>query len=160
MKKKYGFSLIEMMVVLVIVSILAATAKPFIEVSIKRAKESELRKGLRDFRQAIDRFHQDCADKKFQNSLSLASNHCYPTEFDVLVDGVELVSDSEGSIRRYLRSIPRDPFVSIDIDTEDSWEIRGYLDDYDSSFWDGEDVYDIRVTHELQALDGSFYRDW
>ncbi len=155
-----GFSLVEMLVVLVILSILAATAKPFIEVGLQRQKESELRQALRTIRTALDKFHKDCEDQKFSVGGNFASRYCYPLELEILVDGVEIQSVEGKENRRYLRRIPLNPFLKPNDTIEEHWEIRGYLDELDSNFWDGEDVYDVRPQNEGTALNESQYRDW
>jgi len=155
-----GFSLVEMLVVLVILSILAATAKPFVEIGIQRHKESELRQALRTLRQAIDRFHNDCEEKKLSVGGNFSSRYCYPLDLETLVDGIEIQSLEGKETRRYLRRIPLNPFLKPNEPIEQHWEVRGYLDDLESKFWDGEDVYDIRPTNEGLALDESEYREW
>lgn len=155
-----GYSLTEMLVVLVIISVLAVTAKPFLEISIQRQKESELRSVLRNVRKALDSFYEDCSSKRFSTLDSSVSENCYPIELQVLVDGIETTEDNETRLKRYLRRIPRDPFLSTDIEPEEHWEIRGYKDDVESSFWDGDDVYDISVTHDRKGLDGSNMNTW
>lgn len=155
-----GFSLVEMLVVLVILSILAATAKPFVEVGLQRQNESELRQALRTLRQALDNFHADCEEQKFAAGGNFSSRYCYPLDLETLVEGVELQSLEGKETKRYLRRIPLNPFLASSESIEQHWEIRGYLDDLESNFWDGEDVYDIRPTNEGLALDESEYRDW
>ena len=49
-----GLTLIELLVALVILSILAAAALPYAEVTVRREKELELRQALRQVRSAID----------------------------------------------------------------------------------------------------------
>ena len=54
-----GFSLVEMLVVLAILAILAAVTLPYAETTVRRDKELELRRDLRQMRTAIDQFHDD-----------------------------------------------------------------------------------------------------
>lgn len=154
-----GFTLTEMLVALVILSILAGVAIPFAEVGYRRAKEAELRQSLRSIREAIDRFHKDCEEKIISPNQQGVSRDCYPLELSVLVEGVE-TGEGDGSLKYYLRRIPGDPFVNEeDSSPETHWEIRGYRDSPDGA-WRGEDVFDIRVENDLQALNGTDYVDW
>lgn len=146
-----------MLVSLVILGILASITLPYAEVTVTRAKEFKLRENLRAIRTAIDAFHQDWKDEIIERSDSSSSPEGYPTSLEVLVTGVPLAGTD--STRKYLRRIPEDPF-SNEPDAVDHWNIRGYRDAADSGVWGGDDVYDVRVKHDRQALDGSYYRDW
>lgn len=154
-----GLSLIELLVTLVIVSILAAAALPYAETTIRREKELELRRALRDVRGAIDRFNDDWQAGRIPKSAEGASEDGYPRTLGVLVDGVDS-GDARGGKRRYLRRIPRDPMAASTLDPEQHWVLRGYQDDRDAIVWGEKDVYDIRSGSEATALDGTRYRDW
>ncbi|HMF58056.1 MAG TPA: type II secretion system protein [Pyrinomonadaceae bacterium] len=54
-----GFTLIELIVTLSILTILTLGAIPLIKVSVKRQREQRLREVLREMRTAIDQFHRD-----------------------------------------------------------------------------------------------------
>jgi general secretion pathway protein G len=54
-----GFSLIELMITVTIMTILTMGVIPLVKVSIKRQKEQQLRETLRQIRTAIDEFHRD-----------------------------------------------------------------------------------------------------
>lgn len=153
-----GFTLTELLVSLVILSILASVALPYAEVSYTRSKEIRLMQNLREIRRALDRFYEDCAQGLIVSGQDGVSENCYPESLAVLVDGVDS-NDAEGALRFYLRRIPKDPFADATDDPEDHWAIRGYRDELDGS-WSGDDVFDIQVQHELIALDGSEYQTW
>jgi general secretion pathway protein G len=154
-----GLSLIELLVTLVIVSILAAAALPYAETTIRREKELELRRALRDVRSAIDRFNDDWQAGRIPKNAEGASDDGYPRSLSVLVEGVDS-GDAKGGKRRYLRRIPRDPFASSTLTPEQQWVLRGYQDETDALVWGKKDVYDIRSNIEATALDGTRYRDW
>lgn len=155
-----GFTLIELMVTLVILSILAAAALPYAELTVTRTKELELRRALRDVRGAIDRFHEDWKDGKISKQAEGVSEDGYPTSFEVLTAGVDAGEQKDGK-HKYLRRVPIDPFAANRADPpEEQWAIRGYQDEPDSIVWGGEDVYDIRSKSERTALDGTQYKDW
>jgi general secretion pathway protein G len=83
-----GFTLIELMVVMAIISVLLAIALPIYQKSIIRAKESVLHHNLTEMRMMIDEYTVD--KQKAPESLQ------------------ELVTDG------YLRQIPRDPITNSD----------------------------------------------
>lgn len=154
-----GLTLIELLVTLVVVSILAAAALPYAEVSITRTKEVELRRALREIRTAIDRFHEDWKTGRLSKSSEAASDVGYPKSLKNLVDGAE-TSGAQSKKHRYLRRIPRDPFGDESKSTEEQWEVRGYDDELEAIVWSGRDVYDVRSRSDRKGLDGTSYRDW
>jgi general secretion pathway protein G len=54
-----GFSLIELMITITVLTILTMGVLPLVKVSVKRQKEQQLRETLRQMRTAIDDFHRD-----------------------------------------------------------------------------------------------------
>ena len=154
-----GLTLIELLVTLVILSILAAAAVPYAEMTIRREKEVELRRALRDVRGAIDAFHDDWKTGKVSKTSDAASDDGYPKTLQTLVDGAE-AGDAKGGKRKYLRNVPRDPLADSSKPPKEQWMLRGYQDETDSITWGGKDVYDIRSASEATALDGTRYKDW
>ena len=57
--KQKGFSLIELVITLTVLSIMTLGVLPLVKVSVKRQKEQQLRETLRAMRMAIDEFHRD-----------------------------------------------------------------------------------------------------
>src|SRR5437016_5814567 len=51
-----GFTLLEIIIVITVLSVLTAAAIPMVRNTVKRERESELRTALRQVRQAIDRY--------------------------------------------------------------------------------------------------------
>jgi general secretion pathway protein G len=80
-----GFTLIELMVVMTIVSLLLTLAAPRYFRSIERSKETVLRANLAATRDALDKFHGDTGR--------------YPEQLNELVE------------RKYLRTLPMDPIL-------------------------------------------------
>lgn len=154
-----GLTLIELLVTLVILSILAAAALPYAETTIRREKELELRRALRDIRSAIDAFNEDWKSGKIPKTASVVSDDGYPKTLQALTDGAE-TSEAKGGKRKYLRRIPRDPFADSAKPPEEQWVLRGYQDERDSIMWGGRDVYDVRSASEATALDSTRYKDW
>lgn len=54
-----GFSLIELVITITVMTILTLGVLPLVKVSVKRQKEQQLRETLRAIRMAIDEFHRD-----------------------------------------------------------------------------------------------------
>lgn len=57
--RQSGFSLIELVITITVLSILTLGVLPLVKVSVKRQKEQQLRETLRQMRMAIDEFHRD-----------------------------------------------------------------------------------------------------
>ena len=57
--KQKGFSLIELVITITVLTILTLGVLPLVKVSVKRQKEQQLRETLRQMRIAIDEFHRD-----------------------------------------------------------------------------------------------------
>lgn len=155
-----GLTLIELLVTLAILSILAAAALPYAELTVRREKELELHRALREVRSAIDTFHDDWTAGRISHANDVASADGYPRKLRVLVDGAD-TGRAGGGKRRYLRSVPRDPFAEdATMHRDDQWVLRGYQDNPESLTWNGEDVYEIHSASDGQAIDGTRYRDW
>lgn len=58
-KQQRGFTLIELVITVTVLSILTLGIVPLMKLSVKRQKEEQLRAALRQMRAAIDEFHRD-----------------------------------------------------------------------------------------------------
>ncbi len=154
--KQIGLTLIELLVTLAILSILAAAALPYAELTVRRDRELELSRTLREMRTAIDSFHEDWLAGRISHATNQASEDGYPKTLQVLVDGVDTGKAKSGK-RRYLRRIPRNPLVE---NNDIQWRLRGYQEDAGALSWNGRDVYDIHADTSKTAIDGTSYRDW
>ncbi|HXL72829.1 MAG TPA: type II secretion system protein [bacterium] len=157
--KEEGFTLVEMLVVLAILAILAAVSLPYAETTVKRDKELELKRDLREMRSAIDHFHYDWQDGTIPKTSNSASDDGYPKTLDILIQGAEL-SGARPVKQKYLRRIPENPWGDTSLPPDQQWGLRSYGDPADSSVWGGGDVYDIYCPGDAKALDGSLYHDW
>jgi len=148
LKRQGGFTLIELIVATMILTILTLMALPIARVTIQREREKELRKALWEMRDAIDRY-KDAADRQlFQIKLD---SQGYPPDLETLVKGVDI----QGKKVRFLRAIPTDPMTK-----SKEWGLRSMQDDPDSDSWGGQSVFDVYTKSEQTALDGTKYKDW
>jgi len=85
MRRQQGFTLIELMIVMVIITILAGMGLAVYGNSVQSAKEATLREDLFRMREAIDQYHAD--------------KNKYPATLEALVED------------KYIRQVPVDPFT-------------------------------------------------
>ena len=121
----------------------------------KRVMEGHLRVQLRMMRNAIDKYKKYVDEGKIvQEDVEQMG---YPLTLEDLVDGVELGDAQSPDSRtvRFLHKIPVDPFTELP-----TWGLRSYQDDWDSTGWGGENVYDVYSLSYLRALNDTYYADW
>jgi general secretion pathway protein G len=141
-----------MLVTIAVLLVLASVVVPTARFALRRQKELELRRDLRDMRNAIDLYKKYCDTGLIPKEG--VDSECYPTEMDILVDGVDKVG-TVGQKVKFLRRIPIDPFLKTK-----EWGKRSYQDDSDSTSWGQQNVYDVYTTFEGTALDGTKYNEW
>ncbi|HVL66412.1 MAG TPA: type II secretion system protein [Vicinamibacterales bacterium] len=150
-----GFTFIELLVVSTLLLILAAAIMPMAKVTMQRQREAELRRSLREMRNAIDRFKM-AADAGQIGAFDLKTGaEGYPADLETLVEGVSVVGDASGRKLKFLRRIPIDPMTN-----STDWGLRSYQDRPDSTSWGGQNVFDVYTKSQGTALDGTKYRDW
>jgi len=143
-----GFTLLEIIVATTILLILMGAAVPVVRLSVKRQKETELRRDLWEMRSAIDRY-KELADKNaFVQKVGAEG---YPPDLDTLVKGV----DVQGKKIRFLRKVPVDPMTG-----SAEWGMRSMQDEATSDSWGGQNVFDIYTKSDGTGLDGTKYKEW
>ena len=152
-----GFTLIEMLVVVVITAILASIGLPLMELAHRRAKEEELRHSLREIRDAIDRY-KALSDA---GSISRAADGSgYPPTLAALTQGVPNLRSPGGDKIYILRRIPVDPFsANPDVQPENSWLTRSYASP-PTDPKPGKDVFDVYSASQDVGLNGVPYGNW
>jgi len=145
-----GFTLMELMVATMIMTILTLAALPLARVTVTREKERELRHDLWEMRDAIDRY-KDASDRQMLGQQKVDTMG-YPPDLETLVKGVE---GQGGKKYKFLRSIPVDPFTH-----SKEWALRSMQDDVDSDSWGGQNVFDVYSKSEGTGLDGTKYKEW
>lgn len=152
--RQRGFSLVELICCVFLLSIMAGIALPVAHVMQRRTAELELRKTLREMRRAIDSYHHTVkAVPSAQQNLDAAAGF-WPEEMEVLVEGIDLGLAKEIKVK-FLRRVPRDPITG---NTE--WGKRSSKQEPDASTWDGVNVFDVYSLAEGEGLDGTEYREW
>lgn len=145
----------ELLVVTTIILILASAVQPLARVTIQRQKEVELRRALREMRDAIDQF-KDAADLGNIPATELKpDSEGYPPTLETLVDGVPAANDASGRLLKFLRRVPIDPMTGTA-----EWGMRSYQDKPDATRWGGQNVYDVFSTSTGTALNGTQYIEW
>jgi general secretion pathway protein G len=152
-----GFTIIELLVTLVIVSILASAILPMAELTVQRNKEQDLRHALREIREALDAYRQAGDEGRV---VRKANESGYPPTLALLVDGVPDAKKPNGARIYFLRRIPRDPFYPDQTTpAAKTWGLRSYASSADDPK-EGSDVYDVYSTTLGTGLNGMPYREW
>lgn len=153
-----GFTLLEMIIALAVLSVLLTMAAPVVKLQAQRAKEAELRQALRDIRSALDAYKQAAMQKRI---LVSADESGYPPSLDVLAAGVPDAQDPKGESKIYfLRRLPRDPFnEQPDLPAADTWAQRSYASPPDAP-QAGDDVFDVASKAPGVGLNGVPYVQW
>lgn len=145
-----GFTLIELLVTVAIVAVLASVALPLAENMVQRNREADLRRALREVREAIDAYKRAFDEGAIEKSLNRSG---YPPSLETLVEGAVDKRDPKGGRIYFLRRVPADPI------TGEKWGLRSYASPADRP-QAGEDVYDIYSPSERVGLNGIPYREW
>jgi general secretion pathway protein G len=153
-----GFTIIELVVTVAIVSLLATAAIPSAQLMYQRERESELRASLRTIRAALDAYKLASDTGHIKKEIDKSG---YPPSLQVLVDGVDDATNPKGGVKLYfLRRIPRDPFWP-DATTPgaETWGLRSYASPPDDP-QAGDDVYDVYSRSSRTGLNGVPYHEW
>jgi general secretion pathway protein G len=152
-----GFTLIELVVTVAIVAVLASIALPFNELVVQRSKEQDLRRALREMRDAIDAHKQASDEGRLQKR---AGESGYPRKLEDLVAGVEDQKSPKKERIYFLRRLPRDPFAADPaLAPAETWGKRSYASPPDDPR-DGEDVFDVFSLSTATGINGRPYKEW
>lgn len=182
-----GMTLLELIIACAILLVLATAAMPVARFTVMRQKEAELRRDLREMRDAIDAY-KDAADR---NRIRVAAGtEGYPPDLETLVEGVEVVAQAgpggsaplpgqpgafgvppgaspltpstgnsgvEDAIHK-VRFLRRVPVDPMSGHAD--WGKRAVQDDPDSNSWGGKNVFDVYSLATGTAMDGTRYSEW
>ena len=113
-----GFTLIELVITVAIVAVLASVALPLHEVVAQRAKEQDLRRALREIREAIDAYKEASDEGRIEKRVGESG---YPPRLAVLVEGVADQKSPKKERMYFLRRLPTDPLAE-----DGRWGLRSY----------------------------------
>lgn len=150
-----GFTYIEMLVALAVLAVLATSLIPLARWDVKRRQEAHLRQHLRMMRDAIDLYKKSVDDGLIV--MEDVEQMGYPLSLEELVEGVEVGDPRSPNARtiQFLHKVPVDPFTE-----QAEWGLRSYQDEWDSTSWGGENIYDVYSLSTLRALNDTYYQDW
>ena len=153
-----GFTIIELVITVAIISLLATAVVPSAQLMYQRERESDLRATLRTLRGAIDAYKQAWDSGRIKKQLDKSG---YPPDLNALVDGVDDASAPKEGVKIYfLRRLPRDPFwPDATTPAVETWGLRSYASPPDDPQV-GDDVYDVHSRSSRIGLNGVPYRDW
>ena len=150
-----GFTFVELVMATAIMMILASAAIPVARMSIKRQKEAELRRALREIRSAIDAYHDAVVSNVIGGINVSSTSEGYPPDLETLVNGVVRANDPSGKKIKFLRRVPFDPMTA-----STDWGQLAYADKPDATAWGGANVFNVYSKSADVGLDGTKYKDW
>ncbi len=152
-----GFTLIELVITVAIVALLASVALPVSELAVQRTKEQELRRTLRQIRDAIDMYKQASDEGRIRKSIGDSG---YPKKLEDLTEGVDDQKSPKKEKIYFLRRVPRDPFnADPTLSAAATWGKRSYASPPDDPK-EGDDVFDVFSLAQGKGINGQPYRDW
>ncbi|MDR2561644.1 MAG: type II secretion system GspH family protein [Holophagales bacterium] len=146
-----GFTLFELLVTLMVLSILSAVAIPSMKNVQRRNREIVLYQTLRQMREAIDNYKR-AADQGLIDP-GPPEYFGYPASLEVMVSGVS--AKSGAGTYRFLRQIPKDPIAGTA-----TWAVRSIGDDTGTGSGAGGCVFDVHSTARGSGLNGVPYSEW
>jgi general secretion pathway protein G len=153
-----GFTIIELVITVAIISLLATAVVPSAQLITQRQREGELRSALRTIRAALDAYKYAADTGRIRKNLDETG---YPHDLQSLVDGVDDARSAKEGVKVYfLRRVPRDPFwPDATTPPAQTWGLRCYASPPDDP-QPGDDVYDVYSRSTRTGLDGVPYHDW
>lgn len=153
---RQGFSLVELLAVVAIMSILATIGLPLMELSQRRTQEEDLRRSLREIRTALDQYKQLVDTGRISQQ---AGGSGYPPSLEVLSQGVVDAQSPQAAKIYLLRQLPRDPTAPAEQGAASTWALRSYASPPDDP-QPGQDVFDVHSKSSAVGLNGVPYAQW
>ncbi|MCK9224402.1 MAG: prepilin-type N-terminal cleavage/methylation domain-containing protein [Candidatus Muirbacterium halophilum] len=179
-----GFSLIELIVTLIIITIAASVVFPVSRISYVREKEDDLKYFLKRFRVAIDDFKENNPKDGVLPPIVVPGDGV-DDDVDGFIDeeihdGID--NDGDGFVdedlcsygypvslwslvqNHKIRKIPKEPFGGVwqyrtSFSAPDEWkDFIDYGGKYEAQ--PGDDIYDIRTSSPKLSISGEVYNTW
>lgn len=152
-----GFTLIELVITVAIVAVLASVALPLHELVAQRSKEQDLRRALREIREAIDAYKEASDEGRIEKRVGQSG---YPPRLATLAEGVIDQKNPRKERIYFLRRIPRDPFAGDpQLADADTWGKRSYASPPEEPA-EGDDVFDVYSLATGTGINGRPYKQW
>jgi general secretion pathway protein G len=154
-----GFTILELMVCALLMSVLALVAIPVSERQVQRTKERELKTALREIRGGLDAYRRAVAEGRIERA---GNESGYPKNLrDLELPIRDAKTAAEGAIPlRILRRLPRDPWAVDPLaKAEETWGVRSYVSSATQPK-PGADVFDVFSLSPKIGLNGIPYREW
>ena len=166
-KRKKGFSLFEMLLVVAMIGLISTAAVPVAELMFIKTKENELEANLAQIRQAIKLYKRDCRNvilkqlqKGYGDLHKVPDSEFYPRSLislmnpSILIGGKHSINDPQGGTvdfypKPYLNSIPVDPFVGAA-----TWKVH-YASGTTPTIFEGGDIVGPIPADHVGILDVS-----
>jgi|GEM_PF-4604612 len=178
---KKGFTLVELLVTLIIITVVASVVFPLTKIQYVREREDELKYYLKRMREGIDDFYEknpvgaptgevsiyDGVDNDGDGSVDEEIDDNRDNDNDSLIDEDLMYHGYPGSLNvlienQCLRRIPEEPFGK-------KWQYRnsvgGQWTDFDNygTTYDaksGDDIFDVRTSNTDLSISGEAYSSW
>lgn len=147
-----AFTLMELIITATVLLILASAVVPMATNGIRRQKELELLRDLREMRTAIDAYKLAVDQQRIKPPPP--ENMGYPESLEVLVEGAAANGSLSGKIR-FLRRVPVDPFTG-----RPEWGLRSINDESKSTSWGGGNVFDVYSLAKGAGMNTIPYSEW
>ncbi|MFC5521988.1 prepilin-type N-terminal cleavage/methylation domain-containing protein [Polaromonas jejuensis] len=155
--KRSGFTLVELLVTLTLLSVIALTAMPLAEIASIRWKEQELRQSLRQIRVALDQYKKASDTGLIPKAVGESG---YPPSLEVLTAPIASSKEVVQVPLILMRSLPRDPFnTDPTLPAASTWALRSYASPVNDPR-PGSDVFDVHSQSQKKGLNGIQYDQW
>lgn len=155
--KHHGFTLVELLVTLTLLSIIAMTVMPLAEITSVRLKEHELRQALRQIRTTLDRYKAAADAGLIPKGLGESG---YPASLETLTTPNISSKEVVQAPLIFMRELPRDPFnLDPTLPSANTWALRSYASPA-SDPRAGIDVFDVHSQSHRTGLNGIRYDQW
>ncbi len=147
-----GFTLVELIVATIIMTLLTSMAVPLARYKVRRDKERDYILAQRMIHKAIDDYKDAALAGKIATKLGTDG---YPETLDDLVDGVNLVQSADSKKIKFLRRIPLDPFTN-----SRDWGKHSTQDDPTGTSWGGQNVFSVFTKSMERDASGTPYSQY